>query len=155
MKISDHISYNEATASITAQQLGIDNTPTVEHLNNMRDTAVNVFEPLRLHFGKPIGIRSFYRSPALNLAVGGADKSQHMTGQAVDIDADIYGNLNNGEIFTYICNNLVFDQLIWEFGNDENPDWVHVSFNHGQNRREVLRSVMAGGKTKYLPFLNT
>jgi hypothetical protein len=142
MKISEHLTLREVTKSNTADRNGIDNTPTDEHLANLKAVAENVFEPLRRHFGKPIGINSGYRSAALNKAVNGSSSSQHCKGQALDIDADIFDNgLTNAEIFNYIKDNLDFDQMIWEFGTDDEPNWVHVSFrSDGKNRKKLTRA---------------
>ena len=140
----------EATKSQTATRLGIDNNPTVTHLVALRAVAQNIFEPIRKHFGVPIGISSGYRSKALNDAIGGSSRSQHCHGQALDIDADIYGRITNGELFRYIRHALDFDQLIWEFGDDDNPAWVHVSFvDDGSNRGETLRAYRENGRVKY------
>jgi len=121
IKISEHISIKEATRSNTAERLGIDNFPDSPTLANMQALAENVFEPLRKHFGHPIYITSFYRSSELNKAIGGSSKSQHCKGQAIDID-DVIGSSTNADFFNYIKDNLEFDQLIWEFGNDDNPN---------------------------------
>lgn len=138
--ISKHISYNEATRSDTAKRLGIDNTPNADQLLRMQDLATRIFEPIREHFGKPIYIASFFRSSALNKAVGGATKSQHMLGEAMDIDASTFGEVTNKEIFDYIKDNLEFDQLIWEFGNEEEPDWIHVSYTTSKdNRKQIIK----------------
>jgi hypothetical protein len=139
----------EATRSATALRLGLDNTPTEEHLDNMKLLASKIFEPLRSWVGGPIRINSFYRGPELNKAIGGSTKSQHMIGQAVDID-DTYGYKTNAEMFNYIRGNLDFDQMIWEFGDNKNPDWVHVSYvNPGENRNKCLVAYRQGGKTRY------
>ena len=138
--ISKHVSYNEATKSATATRLGIDNTPSETILSNMRYVAENVFEPVRTHFCVPIGISSFYRSAALNKAVKGSKTSQHVKGEAIDIDADIFGIITNKNIFDYIRKNLNFNQLIWEYGDDNEPAWVHVSLVKGYNKKEVLRA---------------
>jgi len=150
MKISKHISLKEATHSATAKRNGIDNSPTEAHLCNMQDVAHKLFEPVREHFNVPIAITSFYRSNALNEAIGGSKTSQHSTGEAIDIDADVYGRVTNGQLFDYIRSNISFDQLIYEFGDDSNPDWVHFSYNTtGKNRNQVLRAYRMGGKTVY------
>jgi hypothetical protein len=139
----------EATRSATALRLGLDNTPTEEHLDNMKLLASKIFEPLRSWVGGPIRINSFYRGPELNKAIGGSTKSQHMIGQAVDID-DTYGYKTNAEMFNYIRGNLDFDQMIWEFGDNKNPDWVHVSYvNPGENRNKCLVAYRQDGKTRY------
>jgi len=152
VKISNNITLHEAVHSFTAKRLGIDNTPDSNALDAMKLVAEKVFQPLRDHVGGPIKINSFYRSPALNKAVKGAKSSQHVSGQAIDID-DVYGHATNAEMFTYILENLDYDQLIWEFGTDENPDWVHVSYvSETQNRRRALRAIKENGKTKYITY---
>ena len=154
--ISKHISEKEATKSVTALRLGIDNTPDGDTLNNMKLVAEKIFEPLREWVGGPIKINSFYRSPALNEAIGGAsDKSgrqtsQHCKGQAIDVD-DIYGHKTNKEMFEWIKETLDFDQLIYEFGTDDNPAWIHFSYvSEDKNRNRVLRAVRDEDKTKYI-----
>jgi hypothetical protein len=136
--ISEHITYTEATKSLTAIKWGIDNTPNEKQLTNMKNLAVAVFEPLRAHFNMKLGISSFFRSKALNDHVNGSITSQHMAdnGAAIDIDADIYGGITNKEIFDYIKDNLDYDQLIWEYGTKENPAWVHVSYKETGNRHQ-------------------
>lgn len=151
-QISKHISWKEATSSPTATKLGIVNIPNSVQLTNMKLLAENVFEPLREWANEPIKVNSFYRSEALNREIGGAKNSQHcaLDGSAIDIDAT--GVRKNSDLFNFIRKNLKFDQLIWEFGNDEQPNWVHVSFRVGNNRGQVLKAVKIAGKTKYLPF---
>tara|TARA_R100000654_G_scaffold6_2_gene69 strand:+ start:441 stop:902 length:462 start_codon:yes stop_codon:yes gene_type:complete len=148
-KISKHISYKEATRSITAKRLGIDNTPDVEQIYNMQVLAENIFEPLRESIGKPICINSMFRSEKLNKAIGGSKTSQHCKGQAMDID-DKYGYATNADMFNFIKDNLDFDQMIWEFGDDENPDWVHVSYiSKEENRNKILKAYKNKGRTAY------
>ena len=138
--ISKHISYKEGTNSVTAIRRGIDNTPNDEQLDNMVLLAEKVFEPLRAWVGGPIKINSFFRCPQLNKAIGGSTKSQQCHGQAIDID-DTYGKVANSEMYNYIKNNLDFDQMIWEFGDDDNPAWVHVSYvSEDENRRRCLKA---------------
>ena len=157
--ISKHISEKEATKSVTALRLGIDNTPNGDAIANMKQLAEKVFEPLREWVGGPIKINSFYRSSALNEAIGGSTKSQHCCkggAAAIDID-DIYGYKTNKEMFEWIKQNLnSFDQMIWEFGDStENPDWVHVSYvSEDKNRNRILKAVRDDGKTKYIDITN-
>lgn len=147
--ISKHISDKEGNYSRTALRLGIDNTPEPYHLVNMQVIAELVFEPLREWVKGPIKINSFYRCKELNSAIGGSAKSQHCEGRAIDID-DTFGYKTNAEMFEYIKNNLDFDQLIWEFGDDKNPDWVHVSYvSIDENRRRILKAYKLDGKTNY------
>ena len=147
--ISKHISDKEGVYSRTALRLDIDNTPTKEHKQNMIKLAEEVFEPLRAYVGGPIKINSFYRSPELNKSIGGSTKSQHCNGQAIDID-DTFGRCTNAEMFEFIKKHLDFDQIIWEFGNDKNPNWVHVSYVSPQeNRNRCLKAYKENNKTKY------
>jgi hypothetical protein len=147
--ISKHISYKEGVHSITAIRKGIDNEPNEEQLANMKLVANNVFEPLRVFINGPIKVNSFFRSPDLNKAIGGSTKSQHCKGQAIDID-DTYGKATNAEMYWWIKDNLDFDQMIWEFGNNDNPDWVHVSYVSSENNRNrCLKAYRENGKTKY------
>jgi len=149
MEISKHISYKEATKSNTATRLGIDNTPGDYELTNMQTVAEKIFEPLRAFVGGPIKINSFYRCEELNKAIGGSSRSQHCEGRAIDLD-DTFTHATNAEMFNYIKEHLNFDQLIWEFGTSENPDWVHVSYvSEDQNRKRCLKAEKANGKTQY------
>ena len=153
-KISKHISYKEATRSATALRLGIENVPNEYELQNMEMVAKKVFEPLREAIDAPIKINSFYRCEELNKAIGGSTKSQHCQGRAIDID-DIYGHVSNAFMYYYIKDNLDFDQLIWEFGTDDSPDWVHVSYvDADSNRKRCLRAIRENGKTKYIDITN-
>ena len=147
--VSEHISYKEATHSITAIRKGIKNIPNNEQLANMELLAEKVFEPLRKWVDGPIKINSFFRCPKLNKAIGGSTKSQHCHGQAIDID-DTYGKVANSEMYYWIKDNLDFDQMIWEFGDDDNPDWVHISYvSEEDNRRRCLKAERINGKTTY------
>jgi hypothetical protein len=147
--ISKHISYKEGVYSRTATRLGIKNNPNAEQMENMITIAEEVFEPLRMWVGGPIKINSFFRSPELNKAIGGSGKSQHCHGQAIDID-DTFGKMSNAEMYEFIKENLDFDQIIWEFGDDNNPDWVHVSYvSAEENRKRCLKAYKEKGKTKY------
>jgi zinc D-Ala-D-Ala carboxypeptidase len=151
-QISKHISWSEATSSPTATKEGIVNIPNSAQLINMKLLAENVFEPLREWAGAPIKVNSFFRSDALNRQIGGARNSQHCSNDGSAIDIDATGSKTNADLFHHIRKNLKFDQLIWEFGTDEQPNWVHVSFRIGNNRKQVLKAVKIAGKTKYLPF---
>lgn len=153
MKISTHLTLAELIRSDSAKRLKISNQPSPEHLDNMKVLAKNVFEPIRNHFKSPIYISSAYRSEKLNKALKGAKNSQHCLGQAIDIDMDGSGLISNSNVFNFIKDNLDFDQLIWEFGDNYNPDWVHVSYvSHERNRKQILVAYKFLGMTKYKPF---
>ena len=152
MVISEHLTLAELIRSESAKRNGISNMPTPEHIANLKLLAENIFEPIRVNFRCPILISSGYRSNELNTKIGGATFSQHSFGQAIDIDMDgtNYG-VDNEEIFYYIKDKLPFDQLIWEFGNETNPDWVHVSYS-SRHRRDVLIGYKLNGKTTYKKY---
>ena len=147
--ISKHISYKEGVYSTTALRRNIENKPNEIQLANMRVLAEKVFEPLRLYIGGPIKINSFFRSAELNTAIGGSTRSQHCKGQAMDID-DTFGKMSNAKMYNWIKKNLDFDQMIWEFGDDNNPNWVHVSYvSPNKNRNVCLKAYKENGRTKY------
>tara|TARA_R110000823_G_scaffold279550_1_gene397806 strand:+ start:90 stop:548 length:459 start_codon:yes stop_codon:yes gene_type:complete len=133
-RISKHISYKEATHSNYATQYGIKNKPNEEQVENMKLLAEEVFEPLREYVGAPIRVNSMFRSLELNSALKGSPTSSHMKGEAIDITS--MGGKSNLDMFHWIKDNLDFDQLIWEFGNE--PKWLHVSFNKDKNRKQIL-----------------
>ena len=147
--ISKHVSYKEGVYSITSIRRGIDNTPNDDQLHFMELIAENVFDPLRQYVGGPIKINSFFRCPELNKAIGGSGKSQHCNGQAIDID-DTFGRMTNAEMYHWIKENLDFDQMIWEFGDDDNPNWVHISYvSPEKNRNRCLLAYKENGRSKY------
>mgnify|MGYP003633195717 FL=1 len=150
--ISAHCSYKEGTYSATATKHGVDNVPTDEHLEVMKVTADKLFEPLREFVGGAIRVNSFYRSEELNaLLKGGARRSQHMQGEAMDLDA--MGGRSNAEMFMIIKDQLDFDQLIWEGGNNREPEWVHVSYTEKRkNRKQVLKMKRKGSRISYWEF---
>jgi hypothetical protein len=152
MQLSKNLALAEVMRSETAKRKGISNMPTPEHIENFKLLAEKVFQPIREHFGVPIILSSGYRSKELNTAVGGALSSQHCTGEAIDIDMD-GTTVKNAEVFNFIKDNLNFDQLIWEFGTDSNPDWVHVSYEStGKQRKQILKAVKSAKGTSYVPY---
>ena len=149
MRISKHISWKEGTYSRTGERLDLDNTPDENQIKCMKEVAENVFEPLREWVGGPIKINSFFRGKPVNTAIGGSTRSQHMKGQAMDLD-DTFKHKTNAEMYHYIKDNLEFDQLIWEFGDDKNPNWIHVSYvSHRSNRKKLTIAYKDNGRTKY------
>ena len=147
--ISKHVSDKEGVYSATALRRGLDNTPNEEQLKCMKEIAEKLFEPLREWVGGPIKINSFFRGLPLNTAIGGAKYSQHMKGQAIDID-DTFGHATNAKMYYWIKENLDFDQIIWEFGNDKNPNWVHISYvSPEKNRNRCLLAYKENGRSKY------
>ena len=145
MNLSPKVSLLSATKSDTAIRFGIDNSPNEAQLENMKRVAEKIIEPILSRF-PTVFISSFFRSAALNRKIGGAKNSQHMTGEAVDLDSP--NNLANLDIFLTVYD-MVFDQLILEYP-DENgiPSWVHVSLKNKDNRGQVLVKL----KDKYIPY---
>ena len=151
MQLSKHFNLKEFTKSETAIRKRIDNTPNLEHTNNLKLVCENLLEPVRKHFGKPVRINSGYRGPALNTAVGGSAKSQHCNGEAVDFEID---GLANPELAKWVAENCDFDQIILEFYDPKegpNSGWVHASYSKGKNRKQKLTAVTVSGKTVYKP----
>jgi hypothetical protein len=152
MKLSAHFALSEFTRSESAKREGLDNTPTAEHLENLKTLCEKVLEPIRLRFGS-INISSGYRGKMLNHFIGGSVSSDHCLGRAADIDMDDSGTgVTNTEVFNYIKDNLDYDQLIWEFGTKEKPDWVHVGYRGKDNRKQTLRATKVNGKSQYSPY---
>jgi hypothetical protein len=149
MKLTAHFALAEFTRSESAKRHGVSNEPTPEHLKNLIVLCEKVLEPIRIKFG-PINISSGYRSKTLNHYIGGSLNSQHCEAKAADIDMDGMGGPTNKEIFDYIKNELEFDQLINEF----NYSWVHVSYNLGKNRKQVLDALKVNNKTVYANHKN-
>ena len=142
--LTANFTLEELYASSTAKAKGIDNTPTKQAIVNLTHLAVKVLQPLRSGLKEPISISSGYRCPALNRAVQGVSNSQHMTGEAADIN--IGGDMAKGKrIFEYIRRNLPFDQLIWEH-NKAGVYWVHVSYCKKGNRAQIIDNLLKSTK---------
>lgn len=148
--ISKYISYKEAVKTNVRHAKNI---PNADQLSAMRYVATRVFDPVREFVGGALYVSSFFRSAMVNKAIGGSTTSQHCKGEAIDIDCDVFGNGTNKEVFEYIKENLPFDQLIWEFGDSNNPAWVHVSLRRdNRNRGQVLKAISKGGGMAYVPY---
>jgi len=151
MKLSKNLSLSEVIKSNTAERKGIDNSPNETHLNNLKYLAEQVFQPIRDYFEVPIYISSGYRSLSLNEAIGGSPRSFHSHGMALDLDQDGRNKgVSNTEVFYFIKENLPFSELIWEFGDEDKPDWVHVAIAKGrENEKKIKIAEKIDGKTKY------
>jgi zinc D-Ala-D-Ala carboxypeptidase len=148
MKLSEKFSLADVTRSDTATRRGFDEQfkPEQRVIDNAKEVCVNILDKIPQAFF----ISSFYRCKRLNRAIGGSATSDHMEGCAVDIDSQ--NNINNRIIFDFIRMNCKFNQLIYEFGNDFNPDWVHVSYRKTGNRNQILKAIKQNGNTKYIRF---
>jgi zinc D-Ala-D-Ala carboxypeptidase len=144
MNLSAHVTLKEFQASGLATLRNLNNEMSESQIASAKLLCENVFEPLRLYLNTPIQISSGFRSLQVNKMIGGSATSQHTKGEAMDLQINAKG-------FHFIKDKLEFDQLIWEFGNDEQPSWVHVSFSP-RNRKQVLKASKKNGKTIYTNF---
>jgi len=144
MNLSKHVTLKEFQASGLATLRNLNNEMSESQIASAKLLCENVFEPLRLYLNTPIKISSGFRSVQLNKMIGGSATSQHTKGEAMDLQINAKG-------FNFIKDKLEFDQLIWEFGNDEQPSWVHVSFS-SRNRKQVLKASKKNGKIIYTNF---
>lgn len=140
------LSRNFTLAELTDTDTGLPNNPSQEEIRNLKLLVQKVLQPARNKFGV-INVTSGYRSPMVNSAVGGSATSDHVHGRAADIQCE-----DMAEVFKYIRKNLPFKQLIWEFGTDAQPKWIHVAYDATNNKGEVLKAIKKGGKTKYIQF---
>ena len=152
-QLTPHFTLAELTVSPTAKRLGLPNTPTAAHIENMKYVCEKILEPVRAHFGKPVQVNSSYRSPAVNKAVGGSPTSQHSNGEAVDFEVP---GISNKVVADWVADNLEFDQVILEFYSAKdgaNSGWVHASIKRsGANRRQRLIATKSkSGGTVYTP----
>lgn len=150
--VSKNFYLDELIYSPTAVARKINNTPNAEQSDNLRNLILKVLQPVRDHYKKPLKINSGFRSPALNAVIGGADKSQHSQGEAVDFEIE---GIPNKLVAEWVADNLVFDQLILEFYNPMegvNSGWIHVSLRKtGINRKQKLVAYKDGKSTRYEP----
>ena len=142
MRLSKDFILSEFTDTDT----GLTNVPGQEEIRNLKLLAQKVLQPARDKFGV-INVTSGFRSPEVNSAVGGSATSDHVHGRAADIQCE-----DMATVFNYIRKYLPFKQLIWEFGTDVQPGWIHVSYDVLNNRGEVLKAIKRNGKTKYIKF---
>lgn len=149
--ISEHISWDEACSAASAKKHGIINIPNPGHITRMKIVANNIFEPARYYAGVPLYVPSFYRCPELNKAVGGSRNSQHILGEAIDFKNNGKG-ITNGQLFYHIAGTFFFDQLIWEFGDYDNPGWLHASFKITGNRNKITMAYKQNGNDVYDHF---
>ncbi len=149
-QISKHLTLEELCNSEIAKKLGIVNAPNQLQIENLKTLALKVYEPVREHFGVEINISSGYRIMNLNQAINGSITSQHCSGEAIDIDMK-GDKVTNAQVFHWIKDNLKYDQLIWEFGDNKNPNWIHVSYCK-DNRQQTLRTSKVDGITKIQKF---
>ena len=129
---------------LTLTNTGLENVPNRDEIASLRELVENVLDPIREQFGGAIRVTSGFRSSRVNKAIGGALNSQHTKGEAADISCS-----DNKLLFEIIRDTVVFDQLIWEFGDSNQPAWIHVSYKSQGNRNQVLIAIKINGKTIY------
>ena len=151
--LSEHFSKHEAIGSPTAEKYGIKNEPSKDQWKRIQTLIDELLEPVRVELDSSIKVNSIFRSQKLNERIKGAGSSQHLAnnGAAADIECP---KLGNKKLFDLIKNNYSFDQLIWEYGDNLEPDWIHVSFvSKEKNRNQILKCVKdVKGNPKYIPY---
>ena len=152
MHLTKNFTLEELTKSETALRFDLDNEPNDEQLANLVALCECVLQPVRDHFGKGVKVNSGLRTPEVNAKVGGSKTSDHCKGMAADIEIP---GVANAELAQWITDNLEFRQVILEFYTPGIPDsgWVHVSYNAGDNKKQVLTATKQNGKTVYLQGL--
>jgi hypothetical protein len=153
MKLTANFSLAEMTKSETALRLGIANEPNEEQLEALRTLCENVLQPIRDHYGMGVKVNSALRVLEVNRAVGSKDNSDHVKGQAADIEIP---GVANADLANYIVENLPFTQCILEFYTQGVPDsgWVHVSYDPANLKKQPLTAIKENGKTVYLPGIH-
>jgi len=151
MILSKSFTLNELTKSQEATRLNIDNTPSDEHIENLKILCEKILQPIRDFYGMPVSVSSGYRSITLCEAIGSSSKSQHTKGQAADFE--VFG-ITNKELADWIVANLDYDQCILEFWNPNEPNsgWVHCSYNSAGNRKQYLRASKINNVVMYYPM---
>jgi hypothetical protein len=146
MILSKHVTIEEFERSETAIKYGISNKMGFTEKDAAILLCEKVFEPIREHLARPIKINSGFRSLRVNSRIGGAVSSQHVKGEAMDVD------LHDKELFDWIIENVVFDQMIAEFPINGKASWFHISYRKNRNRKHTLIAIKKNGKTVYLPY---
>jgi hypothetical protein len=155
MKLTANITLDELTKSQVAERKGINNNPSPEQIENLKALAVNVLQPVRSHFDKPLIISSGFRTAQLCIEIGSVPTSQHCADDnAAAADFEIPG-VDNRELALWIKSELEYDQLILEFYKDNEPTsgWIHCSYSTNANRNQSLRAMREEGKVIYKPWL--
>jgi len=151
MQLTKNFHLSEFTKSNTATRHGIKNNPTGEHISNLQLLCENILQPLRDHLNSPIRITSGYRGKELNDLVNGSSSSDHCHGKAGDLEFWIDGKEKNSVIFHAIKSlDLSFKQMIWEFGDEDQPNWIHISYCKDNAKKQILKAVKLEGKTQYI-----
>ena len=151
-QLTRNFSLHELTKSETALRYDMENTPGPAEAANLTELAGKVLQPIRDHYQKGVKINSGFRHPDVNAKVGGSRTSDHCRGMAADLEIP---GVPNAELAQWVKDNLEFTQLILEFYTPGIPDsgWVHVSYDPGNLKKQVMTATKQNGKTVYLPGL--
>ncbi len=151
-QLTRNFSLHELTKSETALRYDMENTPGPAEAANLTELAGKVLQPIRDHYQKGVKINSGFRHPDVNAKVGGSRTSDHCRGMAADLEIP---GVANAELAQWVKDNLEFTQLILEFYTPGIPDsgWVHVSYDPGNLKKQVMTATKQNGKTVYLPGL--
>ena len=155
MKLTANITLDELTKSQVAERKGINNNPNPQQIEYLKALAVNVLQPIRSHFDKPLIISSGFRCAELCIAIGSSVNSQHVADDsAAAADFEIPG-VDNRELAIWIKNNLDIDQGILEFYRENEPTsgWIHCSYAGENNRNQWLHAFKdENKKTQFKPW---
>lgn len=144
--MGQRLTANFTLHELTRTRFSVYNTPSAKEQAALQLLAEKVLQPARDALG-PINVTSGFRSVAVNTLVHGARNSHHLKGMAADLQMP---DGNHKRLFDYIRTNLVYTQLIWEFGSIDQPQWVHVSYDPADLKMQVLRAITYGKRVKYL-----
>jgi hypothetical protein len=143
--MGQRLTANFTLEELTKTRFALDNTPSPKVVENLQLLCEKVLQPMRDAVG-PVNVTSGYRSKVVNEAVNGARNSDHLWGYAADLQSP---DGNHRKLYDWLKANAMFSQLIYEFGNDTQPQWVHVSYNPKDLKREILRARNVGKRVTY------
>ena len=154
MKLTANISLDELIKSQVAERKGINNNPSPMQIENLKALAVNILQPIRSQFDKPLIISSGFRCAQLCLEIGSSINSEHCAdNKSAAADFEIPG-IDNKELAEWIKSNLEYNQLILEFYREGEPSsgWVHCSYSTDLNKKQSLIAYRQDNKVQYRPW---
>ena len=154
MKLTANFHLEELIKSQVAERKGINNNPSPMQIENLKTLAVNILQPIRSQFDKPLIISSGFRCAQLNIEIGSSINSEHCAdNKSAAADFEIPG-VDNKELAQWIKDNLIWNQLILEFYKEGEPSsgWVHCSYSTDLNKKQSLIAYRQDGKTQYKPW---
>jgi zinc D-Ala-D-Ala carboxypeptidase len=154
MKLTANFSLDELIKSQVAERKGINNNPSPMQIENLKALAVNILQPIRSQFDKPLIISSGFRCAQLCLEIGSSINSEHCAdNKSAAADFEIPG-VDNKELAEWIKSNLEYNQLILEFYREGEPSsgWVHCSYSTDLNKKQSLIAYRQDNKVQYRPW---